>query len=96
MRRVAKRAGGAREENGGGTKTGGLGKISVFALCYFNVQETTNHGTEIVVSEIVPSFAITSYVIMNAWSIASSSKHPEAAMKLLNMVYSGIENREHR
>jgi putative aldouronate transport system substrate-binding protein len=54
---------------------------------YFNVQETTNYGTEIVVSEIVPAFSVTSYVIMNAWSIASSSKHPEAAMKLLNMMY---------
>jgi putative aldouronate transport system substrate-binding protein len=54
---------------------------------YFEVQETTNYGTEIVVSTIVPPFAVTSYVIMNAWAISSSSKHPEAAMKLLNMMY---------
>jgi putative aldouronate transport system substrate-binding protein len=54
---------------------------------YFEVQETTNYGTEIVVSTIVPPFAITSYVIMNAWAISSSCKNPAAAMKLLNLMY---------
>ena len=54
---------------------------------YFNVQETTNYATEIVVSEILPAFSATSNVTMATWAIASSTKYPEAAMKLLNLMY---------
>ncbi|MCU6711405.1 ABC transporter substrate-binding protein [Paenibacillus sp. J5C_2022] len=53
----------------------------------FDVQETRNYGTEIVVSEIVPAYSTTSDVQMATWAISSGSKHPEAAMKLLNLMY---------
>lgn len=68
---------------GAGTAFGGFMNLKP----YFNVQETTNYGTEIVVSEIVPAFSCTSNVSMATWAIASSTKHPEACMKLLNMMY---------
>ncbi len=68
---------------GAGTAFGGFMNLKP----YFNVQETTNYGTEIVVSEILPAFSCTSNVSMATWAIASSTKHPEAAMKLLNMMY---------
>lgn len=68
---------------GAGTAFGGFMNLKP----YFNVQETTNYGTEIVVSEILPAFSCTSNVSMATWAIASSTKYPEAAMKLLNMMY---------
>lgn len=68
---------------GAGTAFGGFMNLKP----YFNVQETTNYGTEIVVSEILPAFSCTSNVSMATWAIASSTKNPEAAMKLLNMMY---------
>lgn len=68
---------------GAGTAFGGFMNLKP----YFNVQETTNYGTEIVVSEIIPAFSTTSNVSMATWAIASSTKYPEAAMKLLNMMY---------
>lgn len=68
---------------GAGTAFGGFMNLKP----YFNVQETTNYGTEIVVSEIVPAFSCTSNVSMATWAIASSTEHPEACMKLLNLMY---------
>ena len=68
---------------GAGTAFGGFMNLKP----YFNVQETTNYGTEIVVSEILPAFSCTSNVSMATWAIASSTKYPKAAMKLLNMMY---------
>ena len=68
---------------GAGTAFGGFMNLKP----YFNVQETTNYGTEIVVSEILPAFSCTSNVSMATWAIASSTKYPEAAMKLLNLMY---------
>ncbi|MFD0960045.1 ABC transporter substrate-binding protein [Paenibacillus chungangensis] len=53
----------------------------------FDVQETRNYGTEIVVSEIVPAYSTTTDVQMATWAISSGSKNPEAAMKLLNLMY---------
>ncbi|WP_214626455.1 ABC transporter substrate-binding protein [Paenibacillus agaridevorans] len=57
----------------------------------FDVQETRNYGTEIVVSEIIPAYKTTSDVQMATWAISNGSKHPEAAMKLLNLMYSDPE-----
>lgn len=68
---------------GAGTAFGGMMNIKP----YFEVQETTNYGTEIVCSRIIPPATDTSYVNMNTWAIASSCKHPEAAMKVLNLLY---------
>ena len=68
---------------GAGTAFGGFMNLKP----YFNVQETTNYGTEIVVSEIVPAYSCTSNVSMATWAIASSTEHPEACMKLLNLMY---------
>lgn len=45
---------------GAGTAFGGFMNLKP----YFNVQETTNYGTEIVVSEIVPAYSCTSNVSM--------------------------------
>lgn len=53
----------------------------------FDVQETRNYATEIVVSEIVPAYTTTSDVQMATWAISNGSKNPEAAMKLLNLMY---------
>ncbi|MEG0691872.1 MAG: ABC transporter substrate-binding protein [Oscillospiraceae bacterium] len=53
----------------------------------FDVQETRNYGTEIVVSEIVPAYTTTSDVQMATWGISNGCKNPEAAMKLLNLMY---------
>lgn len=68
---------------GAGTAFGGMMNIKP----YFEVQETANYGTEIVCSRIIPATTNTSYVNMNTWAIASSSKYPEAAMKVLNLMY---------
>lgn len=57
----------------------------------FDVQETRNYGTEIVVSEIVPAYKTTSDVQMATWAISNGSKNPEAAMKLLNLMYTDPE-----
>lgn len=57
----------------------------------FDVQETRNYGTEIVVSEIIPAYKTTSDVQMATWAISNGSKNPEAAMKLLNLMYSDPE-----
>lgn len=53
----------------------------------FDVQETRNYATEIVVSEIVPAYTTTSDVQMATWAISNGTKNPEAAMKLLNLMY---------
>ncbi|MGG3284479.1 ABC transporter substrate-binding protein [Paenibacillus solani] len=57
----------------------------------FAVQETRNWNTEIVVSEIIPPYTTTSDVQMATWAISSGSEHPEAAMKLLNLMYTDPE-----
>ncbi len=57
----------------------------------FDVQETRNYGIEIVVSEIIPAYKTTSDVQMATWAISNGSKHPEAAMKLLNLMYTDPE-----
>lgn len=68
---------------GAGTAFGGMMNIKP----YFEVQETANYGTEIVCARIIPPTSNTAYVNMNTWSIASSTKYPEASMKLLNLMY---------
>lgn len=69
---------------GAGTAFGGFMNLKP----YFEVQETTNYGTPIVVSEIIPAFSATSNVNMATWCIAESTKYPEESMKLLNLMYS--------
>ena len=43
------------------------------------------------VVEIMPALATTDRVTMGLWSIAGSCEHPEAAMKMLNALYSDPE-----
>jgi len=69
---------------GAGTAFGGFMNLKP----YFEVQETTNYGTPIVVSEILPAFSATSNVNMATWCIAASTKYPVESMKLLNLMYS--------
>lgn len=57
----------------------------------YEVQETRNNGIEIVVSEIIPAYATTSDVQMATWAISSGCKNPEAAMKLMNVLYTDPE-----
>lgn len=57
----------------------------------FDVQESRNYGLDIVVSEIVPAYSTTSDVQMTTWAISNGSKKPEAAMKLLNLMYTDPE-----
>ncbi len=87
---------------GAGTAFGGFMNLKP----YFEVQETTNYGTPIVVSEIIPAFSATSNVNMATWCIAASTKYPEQSMQLLNLMYSdpvlmnmliyGIEGQHYR
>ncbi|RAV17718.1 ABC transporter substrate-binding protein [Paenibacillus contaminans] len=57
----------------------------------FDVQETRNNGIEIVTSEIVPAYKTTSDVQMATWAISNGTKNPDAAMKLLNLMYTDPE-----
>lgn len=57
----------------------------------FDVQETRNYGTEIVTSEIIPAYITTSDVQMASWAISNGTKNPEAAMKLLNLMYTDAD-----
>ena len=57
----------------------------------YEVQETRNNGIEIVIAEIVPAYATTSDVQMATWAISSGCKNPEAAMKLMNVLYTDPE-----
>ncbi len=68
---------------GAGTAFGGFMNLKP----YFEVQETTNYGTEIVTCQIIDEFSCTSNVDMASWCIASSTKYPELCMQLLNLMY---------
>lgn len=68
---------------GAGTAFGGFMNLKP----YFNVQETNNYGTEIVVSQIIDEYSCTSNVNMASWCIASSTQYPELCMQLLNLMY---------
>ncbi len=57
----------------------------------FDVQETRNYATEIVVSEIVSAYSTTSDVQMATWAISNGCKNPDAAMKLMNEMYTNPE-----
>ena len=48
-------------------------------------------GIDIVVAEIVPALAATNNVSRATWAISSGSDHPEAAMKVLNELFSNPE-----
>lgn len=72
---------------GAGTAFGGFMNLKPG----FDLQETRNYGTEIVVSELVSEFSYTSRLSAVTWAISSSCKHPEAAMKLLNLLYTDSE-----
>lgn len=54
-------------------------------------ENTSSLGYEIVVSEIVPSLACTNNVSRATWTISSGCKNPEAAMKVLNELYTNPE-----
>lgn len=72
---------------GAGTAFGGFMNLKPG----FSEQETRNYGTEIVVSELVSEFSYTSRLNAVTWAISSACKHPEAAMKLLNLLYTDSE-----
>lgn len=54
-------------------------------------ENTSSLGYEIVVSEIVPALASTNNVSRATWTISSGCKNPEAAMKVLNELYTNPE-----
>lgn len=58
---------------------------------YFAEENTSSVGYEIGTVEIVPAIATTDRVSMALWSIAGSTDYPEAAMKVLNELYTNPE-----
>lgn len=72
---------------GAGTAFGGFMNLKPG----FDLQETRNYGTEIVVSELVSEFSFTARLSAVTWAISSGCKNPEAAMKLLNLLYTDSE-----
>ncbi len=57
----------------------------------YAAENTASLGVEIVVSEILPALASTNNVSRATWTISSSTENPEAAMKLLNELYTNPE-----
>lgn len=53
----------------------------------YAAENTASLGIEIVVSEIIPALASTNNVSRATWTISSGCKNPEAAMKLMNEMY---------
>lgn len=58
---------------------------------YYCEENNPNLQNKIGAVEIVPALASTDRVTMGLWSIAGSCEHPEAAMKVLNALYSDPE-----
>lgn len=59
---------------------------------YYSEENNANLQNKIgVVDNLVPALATTDRVTMGLWSIAGSCEHPEAAMKVLNSLYSDPE-----
>ncbi|MBS5235026.1 MAG: extracellular solute-binding protein, partial [Collinsella sp.] len=59
---------------------------------YYAEENNANLQNKIaVVDNMIPALATTDRVTMALWSIAGSCEHPEAAMKLLNSLYSDPE-----
>ena len=58
---------------------------------YYAEENNPNLTNKIGVVEIMPALATTDRVTMGLWSIAGSCEHPEAAMKVLNALYSDPE-----
>ncbi len=58
---------------------------------YYAEENNANLTNKIGVVEIMPALATTDRVTMGLWSIAGSCEHPEAAMKMLNALYSDPE-----
>ena len=58
---------------------------------YYAEENNPNLKNKIATVELKPALASTSRVTMGLWSIAGSCEHPEAAMKVLNDLYSDPE-----
>lgn len=58
---------------------------------YYAEENTSALGYEIQTVELIEPLATTDRVTMALWSIAGSTKHPEAAMKMLNALYTDSE-----
>jgi putative aldouronate transport system substrate-binding protein len=67
-------------------------------FCYFNnmkpgfaEQETRSTGFEMVTAEMIPAYSTTTNVQGLTWGIAASCTNPEAAMTLLDQMYTNTE-----
>ena len=58
---------------------------------YYCEENNPNLQNKIAAVEILPALATTDRVTMGLWSISGSCEHPEAAMKVLNSLYSDPE-----
>ena len=58
---------------------------------YYCEENNPNLTNKIAPIEIIPALATTDRVTMGLWSISGSCEHPEAAMKVLNDLYSDPE-----
>ncbi|MGI5857430.1 MAG: ABC transporter substrate-binding protein [Candidatus Merdivicinus sp.] len=58
---------------------------------YYAEENNPNFTNKIGTVELVDALSTTDRVTMGLWSIAGSTKHPEAAMKMLNELYSNPE-----